>query len=108
MAVLAYVIYYTAIHSGIGQNLKIEQLLSMVTTLSFVALFLLKRYKSEFLVTLGIYSYEIYLVQWPLMYRYDFIYKHFSAGIATLIYLFVLILIGIILNRVAKKIGSHK
>ncbi|NMB70413.1 acyltransferase [candidate division WWE3 bacterium] len=108
MAVLSYAIYYTAINSGIGQNLKIEQIMSMITTLSFVALFLLKRYKSEFLVLLGIYSYEIYLIQWPLMYRYDFIYKHVPAGIATLVYLFVLILIGIIFNRIVKKISLHK
>lgn len=108
MAVLAYIIYYTSIHSGVGQDLKTEQLLSIVTTLSFVALFLLKRYKSQFLVILGIYSYEIYLIQWPLMYRYDFIYKYLPAGIATLVYLFVLLVMAQILNRMVKKISSHE
>jgi len=106
--ILGYSIYFTLIKSGVGKGLKTEQVISLFTTLAIVLFVLLKRYKSEFLVLLGVYSYEIYLIQWPIMYRYDFIYKYVSAGFGTLIYLFVLLGFSLILNKVSGFFLKHK
>jgi len=106
--ILGYSIYFTLIKSGVGKGLKTEQVISLFTTLAIVLFVLLKRYKSEFLVLLGVYSYEIYLIQWPIMYRYDFVYKYIPAGFSTLIYLFILLGIGFCLNRLSGIFLKHK
>jgi peptidoglycan/LPS O-acetylase OafA/YrhL len=106
--ILAILVYYTLIESGVGKGLKTEQVVSIFITLAFVLFVLLKRYKSNFLVLLGIYSYEIYLIQWPLMYRYDFIYKYVPAGLGTLLYIFVLLALGWGLNRFTNLFLKHK
>lgn len=106
--ILVAVFAYTSIHSGVGKSVLREQALSIITTLSIILLFLLKRYKSDFLVLLGIYSYEIYLLQWPILYRYDFIYKYFPAGDGTMMYLLILAILGMGLNKFTKIITSEK
>lgn len=102
MAVLVYIIGYTAIHSGIGENLKAEQQTSLITMFALVILTMLKPIQSQLLVLLGIYSYEIYLIQWPLMYRFDFLYKYLPPSLATLLYLLVFIAFGLLLNKLLK------
>lgn len=99
---LAFVVGYTAIHSGIGESLDKEQLISLVTVSALIGIVLLKNFQSRFLIILGIYSYEIYLIQWPLAYRYDFLYKFLPASVATLVYLGLYILLAIGLNKLVK------
>ncbi len=93
---------YLAIHSGIGEGIIIEQLISLVTMIALVLVILLIPFQSKFLILFGIYSYEIYLIQWPLMYRYDFLYKYLPAYLATFVYLFVFLLIAFGLNKLVK------
>ena len=95
---------YTAINSGVGSKIMTEQLLSLVTMSSLILIFLIKNIQSEALITLGKYSYEIYLIQWPLMYRYDFIYKYTPPFLGTLIYILLFLLIGKFLNTLVKTI----
>ncbi len=87
---------YTAINSGVGEGIRKEQLLSLITTMSLVFISLIKNVRSNLLITLGKYSYEIYLIHWPLMYRYDFIYKNTSAFLGTLLYIAFLSLSGLL------------
>lgn len=89
-----------------GGKLIAEQLTSLITVISLVFIFLLKNLQSNFLITLGKYSYEIYLIHWPLMYRYDFIYKHTPAFLGTLLYILVLIVIGFVLNKIVELASS--
>lgn len=81
-------------HSGVGQTKIMEQSLSLVALLITVFIFMVKPVESRFLLWLGAFSYEIYLLHWPLMYRYDFIFKFLPAGVALLLYLIVFIIIG--------------
>jgi peptidoglycan/LPS O-acetylase OafA/YrhL len=97
---------YTAINSNVGGKLIAEQLTSLVTVASLIIVFLLKKFQSSLLLTLGKYSYEIYLIHWPLMYRYDFIFKHTTAFLGTLIYIFILIVIGFVLNKIVELTSS--
>lgn len=78
---------YTAIHSGVGEEVKYEQFISLVTMTSFLLIILLKNFQFKLLMLFGVYSYEIYLIQWPILYRYDFLYKYFPAYLATSLYL---------------------
>ena len=98
-AVLIWMICYTGIHSGIGETLRKEQLISLITMGSFIILAMLIPFNSRFLILLGIYSYEIYLIQWPLLYRHDFLYKFMPAGIATILYFIVFIAMSFCIQR---------
>jgi len=102
IALLLFVFSYTAINSGIGKSLMIEQSISIITMLSITLIFILKDTRSELLSIIGVYSYEIYLIQWPILYRYDFIYKHVPAFLGTILYLGLFILIAFVLNRISK------
>lgn len=97
---------YLAINSGIGEGLMIEQLISLITMIALFLVVLLIPFQSKFLIIFGIYSYEIYLIQWPLVYRYDFLYKYLPASVATFGYLFLYLLIAIGLNKLVKFIYS--
>lgn len=107
--ILSYIIFYlsliifiyTAYNSGVGQKYYIEEFISLITVFTAIIIFTLKKYEFRFLTILGIYSYEIYLLHWPLMYRYDFLYKFFPAWIATFAYLFLLLGIGFLLKKVS-------
>ena len=100
---LSILVGYTAINSGVGDTLWTEQATSLVTVASLLLIFLIKPVQSKFLILLGVYSYEIYLIQWPLMYRFDFIYKYTPAFLGTLLYLGIFIIAGFVLNMVRVK-----
>jgi peptidoglycan/LPS O-acetylase OafA/YrhL len=93
---------YTCINSGVGERIRVESFISSLSLLSLVFIFLLKRFQSDLLITFGKYSYEIYLIQWPLMYRYDFIYKYTQPFLGTILYLVAFLVIGYVLNKVIK------
>ncbi len=90
---------YYAIHSGIGQDKKTEQLISLLTMFSAVAGFMLLPLKSSFFKFLGEYSYEIYLIHWPILYHFDLLYKFTPPFIATYLYLFLFLGLGILLQK---------
>ncbi|MCL5409791.1 MAG: acyltransferase family protein [Patescibacteria group bacterium] len=96
---LAFVIGYTAIHSGVGGSLMQEEAISLLTTLAIVLFFFLFYFEIYFLRLVGKYSYEIYLFHWPLIYRYDLLYKILPAGITTFIYLIIFVVIGKLLHK---------
>jgi len=100
---------YFATHSGVGQGFFIEQNISVITALSIVALFLLKPFDITALRLIGVYSFEIYLIHWPLLYRYDVLYQHFPASIATILSIFLFLGIAFVFQRgtqfVSKKLS---
>lgn len=96
---LSAVFIYTSFNSGVGEDKVKEQTISLVTTFSLVFIFLLKDIKFKFLNIFGEYSYLIYLIHWPLMYRYDLLYKNLPPSIATVAYLLLFIILGILLQK---------
>lgn len=104
--VLACAIAYMATHAGLVE--WYEQPVSMLMTLSLVALFALLPFRSGLLALFGTYSYEIYLLHWPLLSRHDFLYRTLPSWIATATYLVALIALGWLLHRVSGALVRKK
>jgi peptidoglycan/LPS O-acetylase OafA/YrhL len=96
---LTYIFCYTALHSGVGHGYSTEQTHSLITTGAIVLIFLISRFQTKVFNIFGKYSYEIYLLHWPILYRYDLIYKVLPAYLATLIYLLIFIGLGFVFQR---------
>lgn len=90
-------------NSGVGEVAIIEESVSIITCLLLMALFIIKRIEIKALYWIGIFSYEIYIFHWPLMYRYDFLFKYMPAWLALSLYLFVFIGLGYLLRLVIDK-----
>lgn len=103
LALIVYSMYYD---SGIGQSTTKEQVMSLVATLSFLVLFAIKRLEFKFLTLIGVFSYEIYLLHWPLVSRYDFIYSALPASLATFAYFALFMGVGWLLQRVTEPVGA--
>lgn len=78
---------YFAYFSGIGGTILQEQSISILVVALLVLIFIIKQTRFGILYLFGIYSYEIYLLHWPILYRYDALYKNLPAWFATILYL---------------------
>lgn len=107
VALLALFVYAN-INSGIGQSASQEQWMSVVAVLAITGVFMLKKVESRLLSWFGLYSYEIYLWHWPIMYRYDFLYSWLPAWLATLAYLALFLGLGWTASKLVGLIGQRK
>ncbi len=105
--VMVYVFIYTIINSNIGGNPHVEELTSIITMLAITILFLMKRWDIKLLYIIGVYSFEIYLLHWPIMYHYDIFFKFLPAWLAMAVYLFLFVGLGWILQKVASIISNR-
>lgn len=92
---------YLVKNSGVGQGPWIEELVSIFTSLTLLSLFLIKRFELRALYWSGVFSYGIYIFHWPLMYRYDFLFTYLPAWLSLIIYLFIFIILGYLLDKVS-------
>jgi peptidoglycan/LPS O-acetylase OafA/YrhL len=91
---------YAAINSSVDTALPREQLVSLLTMFLVLAVFILKRFRFGLLSVIGYVSFEIYLVHWPLISRYDFLYTHTPAWLATALYLGIFVALGWLLKSI--------
>lgn len=100
------ILAYTLTHTHVGEAWKREAAACITSALLFIGLFVAKPFNNRFLALIGTFSFEIYLFHWPLLYRYDFLYNRLPAGVATLLYLAILVGLGyvfqLLLNRPTK------
>ncbi len=87
MTMAAGLFIYMYYHPTYGQSWKREVLASLITVGAIMVLFLLKKINFKILYLFGLFSFEIYLLHWPLLYRYNFLYGNVPAGSATILYL---------------------
>ncbi len=106
LIMLASVFVYLSFHADIGKEPWIEQRTSLITMFVLISFFLLFPFRNKFLFWTGVFSYEIYLLHWPIVYRYGFLYKWVPAWIATLLYIFVFLGMGFVFQRLT--IAIHK
>jgi peptidoglycan/LPS O-acetylase OafA/YrhL len=107
MAGLLCFIGYFAIHANVGAEAYLEERTSLMIMAALILLFIIKKRESKLFSLFGLYSYEIYLFHWPLLYRYDFLYIHVPAWIATLLYLLLFIALAKMLQKFASRIPLH-
>lgn len=91
---------YLSFHQGVGKDPFFEQSASVIMALSVIIFFIFKKIQFRILSIFGMYSYEIYLLHWPLLYRYDFLYKHMSPAVATLLYGLVFLILAMFLQYI--------
>lgn len=95
---------YTFKNSGVGEEYYIEEAVSLISTFSILALFSLKRFKIASLYWVGVFSYEIYMLHWPVMYRYSSFFKVMSPWLAMILYLAVFILLGWLMQSLIRRL----
>ncbi|MBP9731973.1 MAG: acyltransferase [Candidatus Magasanikbacteria bacterium] len=88
---------YFAYYSGIGESLRKEQIVSLITMMFIMGIFMIKKYEFKILSYFGLYSYEIYLLHWPILWRYTNFFQILPSWFALILYLgfFVLLAIGV-------------
>ena len=99
---------YMAYNSGVDGILEKEQKLSLITMSAIILFFILKKFDIRLFHLFGLYAYEIYLVHWPLMSRYDLFFKWFPGWIAVILYLGLFLIIALIINKILNIIYRTK
>lgn len=87
-------------HSAVGKGFE-EQLMGLIALIFLLGSVLAFPFESKFLMLFGVYSFEIYLLHWPILYRYDVLYKSLPAALATLAYLAVFLILGYGLQKIS-------
>lgn len=100
--------YISVYDSGVGESIVKEQIMGLIVTFLLTGVFALKRYRVRLLEVFGKYSYEIYLIHWPLVYHYDVFYKVWPASLSTLLYLGVFLVAAAILQRLDRTLDRLK
>lgn len=98
-------VFFT-INSGVGHGLATEQFRSLITMFLIITIFILNPLKSVLFILFGLYSYEIYLIHWPLMYRFDFLFKYFPAWVSVILYLGIFLGVGFLFNKLTALISK--
>ncbi len=96
--ILLTIFIYLSFNTGVGESKELEQLDSLVTLFLAIIIFMLKPVDFKLFYIFGVYSYEIYLLHWPLMYRYDLVYKFLPPFLATVVYLILFLVLGWVLQ----------
>ena len=94
LVIVTGVVWVLLNHSMVGETWKKEEGLSVLTALAMITFFIIKKTEVRLLTLFGQFSFEIYLLHWPLLYRYHLFYQWVPAGIATLLYLSLFITLG--------------
>ena len=110
VALLVAFICYFSYYFGGQKNPNMAQIVSLITMIAIIFLFLLKKIEFKLLNLFGIYSYEIYLLHWPILYRYDIFYKYFPAWLATVFYLVFFLGFAFIFKKISELVlnGIYK
>lgn len=100
--VLFFLVAFTAYYSHVGDLPWKEESTSLWTVLLLVLLFLQFKVENRLLYWFGVYSYEIYLLHWPILSRFDFLFPYLPAWFATAAYLCIFLVLGWGLERFSK------
>ena len=96
------VFVYAASHAGIGEGIWPETRASLIGTAGLLIVFLTKPLESRLLTFFGTYSYELYLLHWPLLLADRWFFPHLPAALALILWLGLLGLFSAGLQRLSK------
>lgn len=100
--VFIVIFFYTSFNSGVDLGKLIEQTYSLITMFSVIFLFFISSYRFSLFGLSGKYSYQIYLIHWPVLSRYGFLYFYSPAFLATSLYLGIFVGLGSLMQRIIK------
>ena len=90
----------------LGKGYFVDQFTSLVIMFAFIVIFSLKKLDNKFLAIYGLYSFEVYLIHWPLIGRYDIFFDIFPAGVAVIAWIITFILISWVLQKIVTPISA--
>lgn len=93
---------YTSVNSGVGVGKATEQAVSLITMFSIIFVFIAKGFEFKLFNLFGRYSYEIYLIHWPILSRYGLLYIVLPAYLATYLYLIIFLGASYLLQKVER------
>ncbi|MGE3301123.1 MAG: acyltransferase, partial [Arcobacter sp.] len=79
---------------------------SIVILLALMIIFSLKKFDNKFLAIYGIYSFEVYLIHWPLIGRYDVFFDFLPSWAAVIVWMISFIILSILLQKIVKPISA--
>ena len=116
IALMLAVVVYMSLHTTanhwptltaiLGKGYFVDQLTSIIIMFAFIIIFSLKRFDNRFLSIYGLYSFEVYLIHWPLMGRYDVFFDILPAWVAVVAWMVTFILVSWLLQKIISPIGS--
>ena len=90
----------------LGKGYFVDQFTSLVIMFAFIVIFSLKKLDNKFLAIYGLYSFEVYLIHWPLIGRYDVFFDIFPAGVAVIAWIITFILVSWLLQKIITPIST--
>jgi peptidoglycan/LPS O-acetylase OafA/YrhL len=93
--------------AGFDENFFVEQFASLLAMAALIGAAMLKRVESRFLHLFGTYSFETYLLHWPLLSRYDVFFRHLQPWLAPFVWLATFIGAGWLLQKVTAPLGRY-
>lgn len=116
IALMLVVVVYMSLHttanhwptltSILGQGYFVDQFTSIVIMFAFIVIFSLKRFDNKFLSIYGLYSFEVYLIHWPLMSRYDIFFDILPAWAAVVAWMISFIVVSWLLQKITTPLGA--
>jgi len=92
---------FTRTFTGPGQISYKEQTFNIISILIVLIFFLIKRFDIKLFSLFGTFSFEIYLIHWPLMARYDVLFAHLPGWLAVTLYLPVFLALAWLLQKLS-------
>ena len=116
IVVMLAIVVYMSLHTTanhwpkltaiLGKGYFVDQLTSIILMFAFIVIFSLKKFDNKFLSIYGLYSFEVYLIHWPLIGRYDIFFSYMPAWAAVLAWLVAFILISIVLQKMVTPVSA--
>lgn len=94
---------FFAQHQAVGKDPLLEQSVSLCMGFFVIIFFLFKKIQFRLLSIVGAFSYEIYLLHWPLLYRYDFLFQNMSPTLAIFLFGFLCSILAILLQYIVTR-----
>ena len=98
--------HWPTLTSFFGQGFYVEQFTSIVIMIGLIVIFSLKKLDNKFLAMYGVYSFEVYLIHWPLMARYDVFFDFLPSWAAVIAWMVAFILVSMLLQKIVTPISA--
>lgn len=96
------VFVYAATHAHIGEGIWPETRASLIGTAGLLVAFLTKPLESRLLTFFGTYSYELYLLHWPILLADRWFFPHVPVALALVLWLGLLSLFSAGLQKLSR------